>query len=213
MKIYFYCNYSNSRRGFYLTKLCDNGLEAVSLSDSDNECEMLLDRFFSYDCFRVLWIDIPKDEMVLFNPEAKAAVFGIKGFTGEISDRKGYLNLAFLADENELLVFEKLAKGILSDINGFAKGVFDCLSVGGKNSYELDTERFMALIDKTEKEEALNLPAVIKSSCHTQRDMLKLGVFRDSWEYALRIIGSPWYWKIRPKQAIEENQFNELFGF
>lgn len=212
MEIFFYCNHSNSRRGFYLTKLCDTGLTDVSLSYSDDKCEMMLDRFFSYDYFRVLWLDIPKDDTVLFNPEARASIFGLRGFTGEISGRKGYLNLAFLAKEDEMFKLKKIIGSILDDIEDFVRGVFGCLSVGEKNGYEINTERFGELLDKLESDDNGQLPVIVRSACLTQRDLLRFAVFSGSWEHVSQTISQSWIWKIRPKQAIDENQFLELFG-
>ena len=210
MDIYFYCNYINSRKGFFLTKLSDSGLVPATFMYSDNKYDVFLDRFFSYDCFRILWYKIPENESASFFPSSNACVFGLRNFTGEISDRKGYLNLAFLAKDDEVETLEKLADGILADINGFVECVFSCLSVGGKNSYELDAEKFTALLRQTTTKENSRFFVSKKSSPLTAKDLLRFGVFKGGWDYASKLLGESLSRKSCPKQMLEESEFERL---
>lgn len=212
MEVYFYCNYNNSSRGFLLTKLCRDGLKSVTLFNSQNKGELLVDRFFSYDCFRILWLEIPKNNTHFFKPETENIFFGLRGLNGTISGKKGYLNIAFLADNNEKEEMENLVRGILCDISCFSDRVFNALSAGGKDSYELDTEKFTAIIDSAVNNEYTYLPFNIKTTCRTLRDLLRFAVYVGAWEDAYPNLESDAIWKIRPKQAINEKNYTQLFN-
>lgn len=210
MDIYFYCNYTNSRKGFFLTKLDGNELIPAGFSSSSDKYDMFLDRFFSYDCFRVLWYAIPENESVSFKPASNACVFGLRNFTGEISGRKGYLNFAVLAKGDEVAALDRLAEGVLADIDGFVAAVFACLSVGGQYSYELDADKFSALINQTATKENNAFFALKKSSPFTVKDLLRFGVYRGGWDYAGKIISTSKPWKRCPKQMLEESEFERM---
>ncbi|MBR3802339.1 MAG: hypothetical protein IKK37_02700 [Clostridia bacterium] len=210
MDIYFYCNYINSRKGFFLTKLSDSGLIPATFMYSNDKYDMFLDRFFSYDCFRVLWYKIPKNESASFFPKSNASFFGLRNFTGDISDRKGYLNLAFLAKDDEIATLDKLADGILADINSFVAAVFSCLSVGSKNSYELDTQRFMAVIGQAMAKENSQFYVLKKSSLFTAKDLLRFGVCKGGWDYASKLLCDSISGKSRPKQMLDESEFERM---
>lgn len=212
MEVYFYCNYANSNRGFLLTKLCPDGLKAVSLFNSQDKGEQLVDRFFSYDSFRVLWTEIPENYSSLFKPETEYSFFGIRGLNGTISEKKGYLNIAFLACKDEKEELEYLVRGILYNVRLFSSKIFDALSAGGKDSYELDTEKFADIIDSAANTQFADFPIKIRSSSNTMRDTLKLAVYVGSWEDACSKLGPDWLWKICPKQAISESTYKELFN-
>jgi len=212
MEVYFYCNYANSKRGFLLTKLCADGLNTVSLFNSHDKGERIIDKFFSYDIFKVLWMDIQKDGFAYFNPGTVESFFGIRGLTGTISGRNGYLNIAFLAERDEAFALERLARGILSDIKAFSTRVFDVLSVGGKLGYELDAIGFEALLDYTANIVCNNFPVDIKRNSESPCDLFKFGVYVGSWESASREFMPDIPWKSKPKQALDENTFRNLFN-
>lgn len=212
MDVYFYCNYTNSQRGFFLTKICNGKLEPVSLYESKNKGELLVDRFFSYDNFHLLWMELPEDGTSFFNPEINCSFLGIRSLNGEISGRNGYLDLAFLANKNETDDMEYLVRGILSGTETFKRNVFECLSVGGKNGYELNTEKFSELLDKTANSIEHNLPFSFIKKNRTQRNMLKFGVLSGSWEEASCTLGPSLLWKLRPKEVIDIQQFKKLFS-
>ena len=120
--------------------------------------------------------------------------------------------MAFLAENEEKEVMEALVRGILYDTHGFSKKVFSALSVGGKNGYELDTEKFEKIIDSVVNTEAEGFPINIKPVCTTSRDLLKLGVYVGSWEDAYTKLGPDLIWKIKPRQAINEDTYRKLFN-
>lgn len=211
MDVYFYCNYANSKRGFLLTKLCADGLETASMFNSEDKGELMVDKFFSYDAFKLLWMDITEDNSVVFKPEVSKSFFGIRGLTGTISDRNGYLNIAFLAEKDESESLEYLVRGILYDLKSFTDKVFNALSVGGELGYELDTGKFEAIIDYTANISYDDFPIEIKSEGNTPRSLFKLGVYVNSWESASQDFEPNWIWKLKPKQAMDENTFRNLF--
>lgn len=212
MEVFFYCNYANSKAGFQLTRLKSGKLVSTSLFNSGNKGELLIDRFFSYDLFRVLWTEIPTEDSKPFKAEAQSSFFGIRGLTGTISDRSGYLNIAFLSGKDEILETEYLARGILTDIRKFTKETFLCLSVGGETSYELDSARFSSLIDRTINSEYRPLPITetLNQSNTTLRSLLKFGVLSDSWEAASSLFEPKWLWKLRPGQVIDDEEFKKF---
>ena len=119
------------------------------------------------------------------------------------------MNLAILAEGSEVAQLDRLADGILADINGFVTAVFSCLSVGGKNSYEIDVERFTALLSQTQTKENKRFFTQKKASPLTAKDLLRFGVYRGSWDYASKLLGTSMFWKRCPKQMLDESTFEE----
>lgn len=209
MEVYFYCNYTNSYRGFYPAKLCADGLREVNLLNSQDRGELLAERFFSYESFRILWLELPEKDTSFINPVTEKSFLGIGGLEGTISDKKGYINMAFVADKDEKDITESLARGILHNLKEFSARVADALYIEGKGIYKLDTEKFTSIIDDTVNAEVESFPFSIKAKNTSLRDMLRFAVYIGSWENAACILEPDWLWKIRPKQAISEKDFKE----
>lgn len=211
MEIYFYCTYQHSVKGFFTTKLSETGLEPVSLSASDKKQDLFLDRFFSYDSFKVLWCDVPTDDSTTFKVKPEFSVFGLKKFTGTMSDRKWYFNFAIIADKSEIPTLDKIAFGVLKDINGFVRETIECLSVGEKGRYEIDVQKFKKLLyEKASEQEKIPFVSFYPTY-RTIRDTLKFCVLTNSWELISDFFGKSFLWKIKPKQAIELEQYEEHF--
>lgn len=216
MKLYLYCSYTHSRRGFVMTRLEGDALTACSLSDAEDPGEQMVYRFFSYDTFRVLWQGIPENTAIPVLPGVKYGFFGIRGLRGRISDRDGVVNIAILAERNELAQLDRIAEGILSDPQGFGFALSRCLSVGGLHSYQAEGNRIWELLEtvQTQKIPQRMEPVLAGrlSRCYSIRDLLWLAVYVGAWEQAAEYLMPRWIWKLRPKQAISQEEFAGLWG-
>lgn len=220
MDIYLYCSYENAKRGFYLTRLEDSGLVAGKLSGSEGKCEKLVDRFFMYDDFHILWQEVPRSDPFPFFSTADGGIFGVRGLRGEISGRKAVGNVALIAGKDELSLLENTAVRIISDIGSFAPALFKCLSVGGPCGYGADAEALRALFDKLGKKKPndINLPDAMReilqrsgeNKLTSDRRLLRFAVYVATWEQAVEHMKPRWLWKVCPTQAVSTEKFAEL---
>lgn len=220
MDIYFYCSYENSKRGFYLTRLEGDKLVPENLSGRKDRCGQLVDRFFTYDDFRILWREIPENNAIPLFPTAERGMFGIRGLQGMMSGRRATGNIALIAGANELKLLRNIAVGIISDTDSFAASLFNCLSVGGPCGYSADAKAIRTLTDtlgKTKPEER-NLPNRIKELIRqsedgrpmSERDLLRFAVYVATWEQAAEHMTPQWLWKKRPVRALSIQEFEKL---
>lgn len=212
MKIYLYCSYTHSKRGFVLSQLIGNDLTAVILSAAEDPGEILVNQFFTYDAFRVLWQAYPEEKSLPILPKAGGAMFGIRGLQGPLEDRTAIVNFAIVADREEMESLDRIAAGILEDPEDFALGICRCLSIGGPCGYQADGEALKALLkaiqeNHSHRQEDSQIPIV-----YSVRDMLKLAVYIGSWEQAAEYLYPRWIWKICPKQALSQEEFAQLHG-
>lgn len=212
MKIYLYCSYTHSKRGFVLSQLIGNDLVAVNLSDAEDPGEVLVNHFFNYDMFRVLWLGYPEENSLPILPKAGGAMFGIRGLQGPLDDRTGSINFALLANKEDMESLNRIATGILENPEGFAMGICRCLSIGGPCGYKADGEALKELMkviqeNHTHQQENSKIPIV-----RSVRDMLKLAVYIGSWERAAEYLHPNWIWKICPKHALSQEEFAQLLG-
>lgn len=216
MKLYLYCSYANSRRGFVLAELQEKELAPVSLSGSEDPGEQIVDRFFTYDAFRILWQEFPKSSGIPVFPQSGGGMFGIRGLRGTISDRAGVVNFALLADKEERERLEGLALGILSDPEGFALSLCGCLSIGGPCGYQAEGARLWELLDSIHPEAVPERLQAYRDGLgqrmYTVREMLRLAVYVGSWEQAAQYLYPQWIWKARPKQAFSQEEIAVLLG-
>lgn len=212
MKIYLYCSYTHSKRGFVLSQLIGNDLAAVSLSAAEDPGEILVNHFFTYDTFRVLWQEYPEEKSLPILPKTGGAMFGIRGLQGPLEDRTAIVNFAILADKEETESLDRIAAGILRNPEDFALGICRCLSIGGPCGYQADGEALKELLkviqeNHTHRQEDAKIPIA-----RSVRDMLKLAVYIGSWEQAAENLHPRWIWKICPKQALSQEAFAQLRG-
>lgn len=212
MKIYLYCSYTHSKRGFVLSQLVGNDLAAVSLSATEDPGERLVNLFFTYDTFRVLWQAYPEENSLPILPRTGGTMFGIRGLQGPLEDRTGIINFALLAGTEEQELLNRIAEGILASPEDFALGICRCLSIGGPCGYMADGAALRELLrviqeNHTHRQEDTNI-----SITRSVRDMLKFAVYIGSWEQAAEYLRPRWIWKIRPKQALSQEEFAQLYG-
>ena len=146
MKVYFYCSYEHSVKGFF--PLCVTK-ERVVPCDGNGE-EKMPDEvwdFFSYDRFKILWREFAKKDGGHLFPEPVKSIFGIRGIEGNIGAKKGVVNIAFFADEEELAAMEKLALSVLDGYDEFTKMLFAFLSIGGDWGYSVDEKRLFSYLE------------------------------------------------------------------
>ena len=160
MEIYLYCTYAGSRNGYVLTKLHDG-----CLVRAEQIVPAMVGDFFSYDRFRVLWMEgrsIPRlaekaqrwmerseqDENIPRLAEkaetgTKTLFFGARGLRGSMpGGRSVTSNIALLAEEGEEHCVRQAALAVIGDWNRFEKILSGMLSVGGDAGYELDSGAF-----------------------------------------------------------------------
>ena len=215
MKLYLYCSYTHSKRGFVLSEVSGDELIPVSLMGAQDRGKKILENFFTYDTFRILWQEFSQHNSIPLFPGSDGAVFGMRGLIGKISDRDGVINFAVLADKGEVKSLWKLAAGILADPEGFVQSLSSCLSIGGNCGYQADAGRIWALLKCIQTE---HLPAVLqhlpnpRSKPYSVRDQLRLAVYIGNWEQASEYMIPHWIWKSCPKQAICHETFAEYLG-
>lgn len=216
MELYLYCSYTHSKRGFVLTKLSEDGLIPVSLCNAHDRGIQILEKFFSYDAFRILWQEFPDGGNVPIFPGTGGAIFGIRGLKGKFSDRDGVINFAFLARKEELKRLYELAGGILADPDGFALSLSSCLSVGGACGYQADVERVRELLACIHADKLPEAMAQIldgkNNRVYSIREQLRFAVYIGTWEQAAQHMHPHWIWKSCPKQAMSQEAFAQLLG-
>lgn len=215
MELFLYCSYTHSRRGFVLTRLKGNELVPASLIDAQGGGEKILERFFSYDVFRILWQEFSDYSRIPLLPGTGGAIFGIRGLKGKISDREGVINFAILANKNEIQQLEKMAAGILSDPDGFGLALSRCLFVGGICGYQADIGRLRELLQSIRREdvpEAFQSAWENKGIAYSVRNQLRFAVYVGTWEQVVTYMQPQWLWKSCPKQAYDQEKFAKLLG-
>lgn len=212
MKIYLYCSYTHSKRGFVLSQLIGNELAAVSLSSAEDPGEILVNHFFTYDAFRVLWQEYPEAKCLPILPKAGGAMFGIRGMQGPLEDRTAIVNFAILADKEEMESLNRIAAGILEAPEDFTLGICRCLSIGGPCGYKADGEALKELLKDVQENHTHRRGDFKIPITRSVRDMLKLAVYIGSWEQAAEYLCPRWIWKFCPKQALSQEEFAQLHG-
>ena len=215
MKLYLYCSYTHSKRGFVLTQLVNDELEPVSLAGSEDPGEKLVNAFFSYDAFRILWTEYPEEKSLPVLPRTKGCLFGIRGLRGPLEDRTGIINFALLADPEEMEEMNRIASGIVANPESFVLAICSCLSIGGPSGYKADGSAIWEVLKSIQQAPEPNMeeePGSFRSVAYSVRNMLKLAVYIGSWEQAAEYLHPQWIWKICPKQAISQEAFAQLYG-
>ena len=212
MKIFLYCSYTNSKRGFCLTCLEGDRLVSKLLYDSQDTGEQMVDRFFAYDNFRILWQEFPANEQIPIVFRPAGGIFGVRGLKGKISDRDGVVNFALLAGAEETGQLQAAAEKILKDLSGFSASLFRCLTIGGSCGYQAEGDTLRTLFENL-WEEGPSPAEESRRVVRTSRDLLRFAVYIGDWEQASAHLVPGWLWKICPKQAVSEAEFQENNGF
>lgn len=212
MEILFYCSYTNSAKGFLLTRLRGGKLEPVSLSGATDTGEQLADRFFSYDRFHILWQELMCKETPGGLPVYTGGFFGIRDLQGEISDRNGILNFAIVANSGgELAALGRVAAAILTDIEKFRSTVFSMLDIGGEAGYTIEAQNFMKYVKHLETTAPKTPPFYYTQEKMIETDLLRFAVYVSSWDDARLSLDSPGLFRDTvPKQAINEIQYRQI---
>lgn len=224
MKIYFYCSYEHSRRGFFLTRLEENGL--VPAEEGQQVPEIIWE-FFSYDRYSFLWRDLcPPVKQPWQRPQCTGSFCGVRNLRGSMADgRNGTVNLAFLAEPEEEALLRRTALAILADYSGFRSMIFAWLSVGEPCGYRLDAPAFQDWLRRCgsagqlRRLVAADAPAArLLSSLQCmqpprlERDTLRLAACTCAWREIYEAAGSRPIWRLRPQNAITQEQFDAAFS-
>lgn len=218
MDIYLYCSYTHARLGFCLTRLDGGVLVPASLPDST--AGRLIDGFFFYDRFRVLWQEYTQESAPVLVPAVSGGVFGMRSLHGRIGDRDGVANFMLGAERDEVERLRSVARGILRDPGAFARKLFACLELGGPCGYQADGASLRGLFDSAGDRESAEpfhpldrfiSPAVENVQIPYARKLLRFAVYTSSWEQVSELFHPRLLWHICPKQAISEKEFLSLY--
>lgn len=224
MDTYFYCSYEHSQTGFFHTRL--QGEELVPVEGGHSGLPEALGDFFSYDRFLLLWRDLSAPvERPWSRPEPTAGLFGLRSLRGRFADgRSGVVNMAFYASGEELTLLRRTALAILGDFDDFQARLFSQLRAGGPCGYQLDGRAFDSWVRDCGGRSRLRklLPEgdpalpLLDHFCRTQpprleRDLLRLAVCTGSWQSVAQTMGDRANWYIRPRCALTEEQFRDIF--
>lgn len=212
MKLYLYCSYTHSKRGFVMTRLQGEELTPANLSCTQDVGEKIVNSFFTNDVFRILWQEYPGEDSLPVLPKTEGGMFGICGLRGPIEDRNGSVNFALLADREEVPALNRIAAGVLADPEGFALALCRCLSIGGVCGYRADAKTLRELLTSLHDQNADAEQDEKSQLAYSVRELLKYAVYVGSWEQASEYLHPRWIWKIRPKQALSQEEFAELRG-
>ncbi len=212
MRIYLYCTYEHSMKGFFMTRL--DGQNLIPAREEGDLPEMV-DAFFFYDWYQVLWCDLPNGD----------SFFGVRGLTGHMATGRGAsANLVFLADPDEMTALRRIALTMLGDYPAFCSRFFLWMSVGGACSYQLDAdafykwmefctacEKFRVLVPAGDRVRTL-LPIMRRQKePETEQDRMRIAVLSSPWEEARELLGDEEVWRDQPVSAITKAEFAELF--
>lgn len=221
MKVFFYCSYQQSQKGFTMTQLAGQTLVSCTAPPK------IVDEFFSYDRFRILWKDIVSpNERTWYQPDPVGSFFGIRNLVGAVEDgRQGYVNLAFMTEAaSEIPALRRIALSILGDVAGFAETILSMIHIGGVCSYYLDGKHFLEWMAECTETSRLKLmipkrdPAaeIIKqisrrNHLRIETDLLHFAVFSSCWKDVYREFGSNPLWRIKPAAAFTTTEFSTHF--
>lgn len=222
MNIYFYCTYEHSKQGFFPSYLSENKLAPIDESKGITFPKAVWN-FFSYDEFLVLWRDYPNKDTFLF-PEPSYGIFGLRSLEGHISERKAVLNMAILADEEEASLLEGTALVILQHYKEFTRNLFEWMSLGGDCGYQLDGEQLISWLQENicqnnsrystgnrKLDRILNLIGKREEGLLISSDLLRFAVYTTDWKSAATHMGKSRIWKIHPKRAISQKEFQNFY--
>lgn len=203
MKLYLYCSYAHSRQGFTLSCLEDGLLVGTHLCGSEDAGEQAVNRFFSFDHFRILWQEFPENPKNPLVQRSSGGIFGVRGLRGRISGRDGVANFALLAEQDELPLLEAAAQRILGDLEAFSVQLFDAIVIGGDCGYQPNGDTLQKLIDGLHHAPGDGPRKRVRSA----RELLRFAVYIGSWKEASSQLTPLWLWKKCPRQAISEAEF------
>lgn len=224
MEIYFYCSYEHSKRGFFLTRLEEDGL--VPAEDGGWHPPEVVWKFFSYDRYRFLWRDLcPPVDKPWQRPQCAGSFCGLRDLRGAMADgRSGTANLAFLAGSEEETLLRRTALAILADYSGFQAMIFRWLSVGEPCGYRLDVPAFRDWLRRCGSASRLRLVEADSPAARLlpglqrtepprlERDTLRLAACTCTWKEIYESMGSRSIWRRKPRCAITEEQFDAAFS-
>lgn len=220
MKIFFYCSYEHSLKGFFMTQL--EGASLVPAKDIPNEVY----EFFSYDRYQVLWRDQPsKEGWSRKHRGTEGSFFGIRNISGKNPENRGFvINLCVLASKEEESCLRRMALSVLGDLSGFERLLLSWMKVGGACSYELNAEAFYKWLDaRTRCSQFVPLgmdraafkkllPSLVRADePKKEKDLLRLAVYTSSPDDIVGLMGDSRVWRSRLPNVIGTSEFTALF--
>lgn len=222
MKLYIYGTYEHSQKGYMLMRVNKEGLEPVAASE-DSDALRLAREFFFYDGFRMVWRDVctsGKRERLALVPEWTIAA--VRGMEGNISGRRGNVNLAAVGEPEESSFFRRMVLGFLGDYDFHVRKVFSSLSIGEGGVLATDGEKLLkSLMEQSGDEDYGKIKAYkggqlwealirLERTALTERDLLRFAVCQSQWKEAARELTPGWLWKKEPPGVIGSEVFERL---
>lgn len=219
MKVYFYCSYEHSKRGFFpvVAELADRDDCRIFAADGIHGEEMPVEvnDFFSYDRFRILWRDYGGKEDGIFRPSPEKTLFGIRDLTGKVSDRSVIINLAFFSempDKEGVITVKDAVYAVMNAYSEFVKKIFEWFTIGGEHGYEIDCSGMYEWLLKKKKtvekkKDERKLADYTEGITWTERNLLHFAVIKTGWQEIASCMGNKLLWKVKPARVIEEEEF------
>jgi len=220
MKIFFYCSYEHSQKGFFMTQVEGNTL----IPAKNIPCEV--SEFFSYDRYQVLWRDLPSAKgWSRRSRETEGSFLGIRNISGRnIENRKFVVNFCIIASKEEENRLRKAALTILGDYVKFEMQMLSWLKVGGECSYELNFTAFSKWLEDCSSNNQLVpvkmersafkklLPLLTRSKApSSEKELLRLAVYTSSRDDIIKLMGDKRIWRSRLENLIGTSEFSTLF--
>lgn len=210
MRIFLYCSYAHSQRGFCLTRLEGETLVPQSLKQLCGPMEQAVDKFLSYDSFRILWQEFPGDVCFGFVKGVRGGIFGVRSLRGTIEGRNGVANVVLLAEQEELPMLHGAAQRILEDLPGFAKALFARMALGGSCGYRETGPELCQLFDDLMAQPVQQEPM---KRLTTLKELLKFAVYVGSWQEAASQLTPGKGWGRCPERALSELEYANSGGY
>lgn len=187
----------------------------------------IVEDFFCYDRFRILWRDFcDGTQKNWYHPQLAGSFCGIRNLSGPIGDgRTGYVNLAFLTETaGDITALRRIALSILGDMQRFTEMMLSLIRIGGECSYEIDCEGFRAWMDRCTGASRMKLmippndpviPILKKMNRKTppvlETDLFRFAVLSSDWKTVCGGLGSSLLWRVKPAAALTPEVFAEQF--
>lgn len=210
MIVYLYCSYTNSQKGFSLSRLENGHVIPQPFSGLRDSSKEAVEQFLTNDYFRILWQEFSANPGSPLVTAVTGGMFGIRGLHGMIDGRNGIANVVLLAEEDELAHLQSAAKTILKDVSGFASTLFDGLTIGGPCGYQSSGPQLGQWIRSLWSEPD---PEWTSKWLRFSNDLLKFAVYMGSWEEASAFLPSGKSRKYCPPQAVSEEKYTADGGY
>lgn len=221
MEIYFYCSYSHSQRGFFLTFFDGQQLRPAQMQRAP---QAVYD-FFTYARFDFLWREFAASPSSGMPLNRTGAFLGVREIKGTLADgRSAVANAAFVGNAGEIAWIRRSALTMLGNYPEFESDLISWLRVGGECGYEINASAFnswfmrcreSSLLVKHMKngDEALRLLGHMAdmSQPSSEPELIRLASMVNPWEFDRAYFGSGPQWDAKPEGVVMTDEFGRIF--